>query len=317
MSILRQIVSPWICCPLMFSLGLLNLMPITLIAAPQYEALAPLSSDPSPEQLRDLVAPIALYPDALVAQILTAAEYPDQIAEAERFIEANPQLTGEALAAEVDRQDWDPSVKALTQFSSVLANMAKNLAWTSALGDAYLNHPSEVMDAIQDLRRRAKKAGTLKSNSQIKVKTEGDTIVIEPANPEVVYVPVYDPAVVFGYPVELWPGFVPWWSPGVGISFSVGFAVGPFVSFAWGWPAWAFDWRRRVVLFARAPYVVGRPVFYHRGTFVRPVRVYPRGALFVRGYVPRVRYAVGRPLVVRPAVVARGHATRGRASLRR
>jgi hypothetical protein len=306
-------------CLLLTLIGLLTLMPSALRALPQYWTTPePMPSKLSSEQLRQLVAPIALYPDALVAQVLGAAEHPDQIGEAERFLERHPELAGDELAAEVDQKDWDPSVKALTQVPTVLANMARNLAWTSALGDAYTNQPDEVVDAVQDLRRNAKQAGTLKSNSQIKVSTEGDTIVIEPANPNVVYVPVYDPAAVFGYPVAVWPGFVPWWVPGAGISFSVGFAIGPFFRFSWGWPAWAFDWHRHVILFARAPYVFGRPVFYPRGAFFRAAPFYPRGAPFVRGYGPLVAHPiVRRPLAVRPAALTRGFALRGRADFHR
>jgi hypothetical protein len=256
-----------------------------------------------------------------VAQILSASAYPDQIDEANQFLEDRPDLKGGELASEVDKQNWDPSVKALTQFPTVLANMARNLSWTSALGDAYINQPDEVMDAIQDLRKEAKKAGALRSDSQIRVETRGDTIVIEPADPDVVYVPVYDPTVVFGYPVGVWPGFEPWWAPGARISFSLGFAVGPFLAFGWGWHHWDFDWHRHAILFARAPYFERRPVFYRRGVLVRPAPVYERGAPFVRGYGlrdarPR-RPVVARPLVVRPAPVERGFAARGRESFNR
>src|ERR1700761_3158885 len=139
----------------------------------------------TPEQLQELVAPIALYPDALVAQILAAATYPDQVVEADRWMEQNPGLKGEQLGKEVDKQPWDPSVKALTEFPSVLANMDKNLSWTSSLGDAYVNQQQDVMNAIQTMRDRAEKAGNLKSTSQEKVKKQGHDIVIEPADPEV------------------------------------------------------------------------------------------------------------------------------------
>lgn len=296
------------------TLGLVFLLGSTIYAAPQDEALMPMSSHLSGDQLRQLVAPIALYPDALVAQILAAAAYPDQIAQEERFVQQHPELKEDALAVEVDEQPWDPSVKALTQFPTVIANMARNLAWTSALGDTYANQPDDVMDTIQELRRKAKVAGALRSNSQIQVETDGDTIVINSANPEVVYVPTYDPAVLFG--VGVWPGLAPWWVPGAAISFSGGFFIGPFVGFSWGWSAWAFDWHHHALLFARAPYVFGHPVFYRRGVLFRPAPSYPRGAPYIRGYAPRVVRPV-RPLAVRPAVVTRGYAARGRASFHR
>src|SRR6266404_4987201 len=119
--------------------------------APQATQTAPLT----PEALQQLVAPIALYPDALVAQILAASTYPTQIVEANRWLQQHSDLQGDKLAKEVDKQDWDPSVKALTPFSSVLANLDTNLSWTSALGDAYYNQEQDVLDAVQVLRARA------------------------------------------------------------------------------------------------------------------------------------------------------------------
>src|SRR5246500_6052665 len=170
--------------------------------APQSEAPPPVvSAQQSPAQLQQLVAPIALYPDALVAQILAAATYPDQIVEADRWLQQHTDLKGEQLGQEVDKQPWDPSVKALTEFPSVLANMDKNLSWTSSLGDAYINQQQDVMNAIQVMPQRAKKAGNLKTTSQENVTQQGKTLVIEPAYSGVVYVPVYDPWVVYGAPL--------------------------------------------------------------------------------------------------------------------
>ncbi len=129
----------------------------------------------SPQELQQLVAPIALYPDALVAQILAASTYPTEIVEANRWIQSHSDLKGEELAKEVDKQPWDPSVKAVTQFPSVLENMDKNLSWTSSLGDAYANQQQDVTDAVQVMRQRAQKAGKLNSNEQEKVTTQGNT----------------------------------------------------------------------------------------------------------------------------------------------
>src|SRR6266436_9159362 len=170
----------------------------------------PQAAQQSPEQLQQLVAPIALYPDSLIAQILPAATYPDQIVEAEQWIEQHKDLTGEALAKEVDKQSWDDSVKARTQFPAVLANMNQNLAWTSELGDAYANQQQELSSAIQTMRERAKQAGNLKSTDQEKVGNKGKTIVIQPASPEVVYVPQYDPWLVYGAPLAVFPGWYPY-----------------------------------------------------------------------------------------------------------
>src|SRR5215469_316241 len=161
----------------------------------------------SPEQIQALVAPIALYPDALVAQVLSAATFPDQVALAQNWLVEHKNLTGNALMQEVDKQSWDPSVKALAAFPTVLDNMAKNLAWTSQLGEVYHFQPKDVMGAIQTLRAKAKAAGNLKSSQQITVVEQSPTtIVIEPANPQVVYVPQYNPAVIYGTPYVV-PGY--------------------------------------------------------------------------------------------------------------
>ena len=145
-------------------------------------------------ELQALVAPIALYPDALVAQILAASTFPDQVAIANYWLQQNKSLTGSALMQAVDKQSWDPSVKALTEFPSVLDNMAKNLTWTSSLGEAYHNQQAEVMTAIQTLRAQAKAKGNLKSSSQITVVQQSpQTIVIQSANPQIVYVPAVQP----------------------------------------------------------------------------------------------------------------------------
>ena len=159
------------------------------------------------EELQALVAPIALYPDALVAQVLGAATFPDQVTFAADWLKQNSSLKGKSLMDAVDAQQWDPSVKAITQFPSVLDNMAKNLSWTSSLGEAYHTQTAEVMQAVQVLRAKAKAAGNLKSSEQIKVVQQSpQVIVIEPANPQVVYVPMYNPAVIYGTPYVV-PGY--------------------------------------------------------------------------------------------------------------
>jgi hypothetical protein len=153
----------------------------------------------SPDQLQQLVAPIALYPDTLIAQILAAATYPEQVVDAERWIEQHKDLQGTPLGQEVDKQSWDPSVKAMTQFPAVLANMSQNLAWTSELGDAHLNQQQDLTQAIQVMRQKAKEAGNLNTTHQEKVKTKGQTIVIEPAATDVV----------------TYPNTIPGWSTGI------------------------------------------------------------------------------------------------------
>jgi Protein of unknown function (DUF3300) len=218
----------------------------------------------TPEQLQQLVAPIALYPDALVAQILAAATYPDEIGEAERWVQQHSKLKGKQLADQVDKQDWDPSVKAVAQFPSVLANMDKNLAWTSSLGEAYVNQQQDVMAAVQVMRGRAQAAGNLKSTSQEKVSKQGQDITIEPVAPDVVYVPEYDPWLVYGAPIGVWPG---WYSypglylAGAGIGFGVGFGVGFFGGFGWGWGHWGMGWNNRTVIFNHNTYISNSRTF--------------------------------------------------------
>ncbi len=210
---------------------------------------APLSAD----QLQQLVAPIALYPDALVAQILGAATFPDQVAAASGWLQQNKSLTGTALMQAVDKQPWDPSVKALTEFPSVLDNLAKNLSWTSSLGEAYHTQAADVMSAVQALRAKAKAAGNLKSGSQITVVQQSpQTIVIQPTNPQVVYVPQYNPTVVYGTPVAT-PGYS---SADVAataiLAFGIGIAVGAAMNNSccgWGYSYWNCNWHGGAVVY--------------------------------------------------------------------
>src|SRR5258708_7107246 len=222
----------------------------------------------SPQELQQLVAPIALYPDALIAQILAASTYPAEIVEADRWMQSHSNFKGEELAKEVDKQPWDPSVKALTQFPSVLENMDKNLSWTSSLGDAYANQQQDVTDAVQAMRQQARKAGHLSSNEQEKVTTQGNTIIIEPANPEVVYVPAYDPWLVYGAPIIAYPGWYPvpgiFWG-GPGLSFGIGFGVGFFGGFGWGWHHWDYDWHCRRAFFDHHEWASHSHDFGHDG----------------------------------------------------
>jgi hypothetical protein len=241
-------------------------------APPGQSAAAPpaQAAQQTAEQLQQLVAPIALYPDALVAQILAAATYPSEIVEADRWMQQHTNLKGKQLADEVDKQSWDPSVKALAQFPSVLANMDKNLSWTSSLGDAYVNQQKDVMDAVQVMRGRAQSSGNLKSTSQEKVTSQGQTIVIEPTNPNVVYVPQYDPWLVYGAPLGVWPGWYPYpglYLGGPGISFGVGFGLGFFGGFGWGWGHWGFDWHDRRVLYNHRGYVSHSRAFGNHNNF--------------------------------------------------
>ena len=248
----------------------------------------------TPMQLQQLVAPIALYPDELLAQILAAATYPTEIVDADRWLGMHPELQGERLAVEVDRQPWDSSIKALTAFPSVVANLDMNLSWATALGDAYFNQQQDVLDAVQVMRQRAQAAGNLQSSPQQRVISEGTTIVIEPGVPETCYLPYYDPWLVYGAPLDVYPGYIyePWYGPSF-IAFGPGIGVGFFGRFGWGWPAWGFNWPRRVVIFNRTPYVSRSPLFFNgfRGEFREGVRTGLgfdsfRGSRTFRGFGP-------------------------------
>jgi hypothetical protein len=207
-----------------------------------------------------------------VAQILAASTFPEQVVEADRWVQAHADLKGDALAQAVDQQNWDPSVKALTAFPSVLGNMDKNLSWTSSLGDAYYNQQQDVMNAVQFMRGKAEQAGNLKTTPQQTVQTQGSTIVIQPADPQVVYVPAYNPWDVYGYPVGPWPGWYPYpgiWYGGPYLSFGVGFGIGFYGGFGWGWGNWGFNWRGGYPLYNRGRYYSRSPTFYNRTNFYR------------------------------------------------
>jgi uncharacterized membrane protein YgcG len=242
-------------------------------APPQAGQAAPPYAQQTPEQLQQLVAPIALYPDSLVAQVLAASTFPEQVVEADRWVQDNPNLKGDALGQAVDQQPWDPSVKALTAFPSVLGNMDKNLSWTSSLGDAYYNQQQDVMSAVQVMRQKAEQAGNLKATPQQTVTNDdyGD-IDIAPVNPEVVYVPAYDPWLIYGDPVLAWPGWYPYpgiWYGGPSLFFGVGFGIGFFGGFGWGWPYWGFDWHNHYAIYNHNRYYSQSRSFYNRNNYYR------------------------------------------------
>jgi uncharacterized membrane protein YgcG len=254
--------------PALLISGSLVLASVQADTQPAAEVAPPSSSEAvqvawSPDELNQLVAPIALYPDALVAQIVAAASYPTEVVEADRWIQQNSGLKGEELAKAADSQSWDPSVKALTQFPSVLTTMDKNLSWTSALGEAYVNQPQNVLDAVQVMRGRAQQAGNLESTPQESVTTEGQSIVIQPADPDVVYVPEYDPWDVYGEPLDYYPDWVgvPGAFVGPGIAFGLGVGVGVFGGFGWGWHHWGADWHGREVEYNHNHYISHSPTF--------------------------------------------------------
>jgi hypothetical protein len=218
---------------------------ILLLAAPP-GAFAQQSAGPptfKQEELDQVLAPIALYPDSLVSQILMASTYPLEIVQADRFAQQNKTLKGEALTKALEAQSWDPSVKSLVNFPQVLTMMSEKLDWTQKLGDVFLAQQKDVMDTIQSLRAKAQTAGNLKTTKEQTIIVEQKIIRIEPVSPQVIYVPAYNPTVVYG----------PWWYPAyppyyyyppgyVATSafwFGAGVAAGAAWGYAWGNANWS------------------------------------------------------------------------------
>ncbi|SDI34171.1 DUF3300 domain-containing protein [Paraburkholderia phenazinium] len=231
----------------LFAFGALAQTPPQAPAQALEAAPAPSTAALAPAALDQMLAPIALYPDPLIAQILMAATYPLEIVEAHRWLQDpnNAALSGNSLATALTSQPWDPSVKSLVAFPQILAMMDGNLEWTERLGDTFLADQAAVSNAIQRLRQTAAAAGTLNTTQQQVVTTTPEEITIEPAMPDVVYVPVYDPELIYG--VWPYPGFPPYYFPGYfdgvivsGIGFGwIGVTV---IAPLWGWCRW--DWPR-------------------------------------------------------------------------
>lgn len=195
------------------------------------------------EELDQMLAPIALYPDSLLTQILMASTYPLEVVEADRWAKKNKDVKGDALTKALEAQPWDPSVKSMVNFPQVLAMMSEKLDWTQKLGDAFLAQQKDVMDTTQKLRKKAHAEGNLKTTKEQVVKVEKEVIIIEPANPQVVYVPTYTTTVVYGtwpYPAyPPYPYYPPGYAPGVGLfGFGAGVAVGAAWGYAWGNANW-------------------------------------------------------------------------------
>ncbi len=226
------------------------LFAVSFSLAPQNHAAAQDAPAFTQQELDQMLAPIALYPDALLSQIMMAATYPLEVVEAERWSRANPRLSGDRAVRAVERNNWDPSVKSMVAFPQILRMMSDKLDWTERLGDAFLDQERQVMDTVQDLRQQAYAAGNLRSNEYYRVDTRGRYIAIEQVNPQFAYVPYYNPTVVYGpwrtpqYPPVYW---APWSGyrerPGFGAGFAWGVGITLGAEFFFG----AFDWPQRHV----------------------------------------------------------------------
>ena len=196
------------------------------------------------EEFEQLAAPIALYPDSLVSQMLMAATYPLEVVQAERFVAEHKNLQGEALARQLDAQPWDPSVKSLANFPQALLMMSSQLEWTQKLGDAFLAQPRELFAAIQKLRAKAQAAGYLQSGPEQTVVLRENVITIEPTSTTTVYLPVYDPVVVYGtWPYTAYPPYY-YYPPGYVATPRYGFGAGVVLGMAWGYAWGSADWHR-------------------------------------------------------------------------
>ncbi len=214
------------------------------------------------QELDQMLAPIALYPDSLLSQILMASTYPIEVVQAARWSKANPNLKGDDAVRAVEQNNWDPSVKSLVAFPQVISMMDEQLDWMERLGDAFLSQQQQVMDSVQGLRQKAQAVGNLQSNENVRVEPQGQTIVIEQANPQVVYVPYYNPTVVYG--PWWWADYPPvYWGPWPGYyarpGFGAGFFWGAGITIGAGFFFGAFDWPHRHVTVANVNSYYYRP----------------------------------------------------------
>ena len=258
----------WLVVPIAFAESPIQEEPVSQQGATAPDALAqaqpkaPSDAAFTQAELDQMLAPIALYPDALLSQVMMAATYPLEVVEAARWSRQNVGLSGEPAVRAVDDRNWDPSVKSLVAFPQILTMMDEKLDWTERLGDAFLGQQPQVMDTVQNLRQRAYAAGNLQSNDQYRVQQQGTTIIVESPDPQVVYVPYYDPFVVYGG--WWWPAYRPmYWGPwpgyyarpgyGGGFRWSVGITIG--TGFFFG----DFDWHHHAIRVIDA-----HPFYYHR-----------------------------------------------------
>jgi uncharacterized membrane protein YgcG len=258
---------------LWFRWGILPILVLVLagIGTPvlaQTPAVPPPNQTPAqtfqPQQLDDLVAPIALYPDPLLGQVLVACTYPVELVEAQQWLQANRNLHGQQLTDAARQQNWDASVQALVAMPDVLAKLTQDIRWTTDLGNAFLAQQADVMGAVQRMRARAQANGKLQSTPQETVTTENQggqsAIVIQPADPQVIYVPTYDPNYIWGspdwgfYPPLLYPGYGYWFGPGIDMGLCFGGWGG------WGFGGWGWGW---------GPNWFGRSVFVNNFFFNR------------------------------------------------
>ncbi len=249
--------------------SLLVLLFSVSVAPAQQNASGPGAHAFAQAELDQMLAPIALYPDPLLSQILMASTYPREVIEAARWSRDNPDLNGDRAVRAVERIDWDASVKSLVAFPQILDRMDDKVNWTEELGNAFLGQQAQVMDTVQYLRRQAYSTGNLASTDQLRVDFQDSNFTINFANPEIVYLPYYNPAVVYG--TWWWPAYQPvYWAPWPGYyarpGYARGFAWGPAIPVSRGFFFGAPDWHRHNVNIINVNNYYYRPVYVNRQT---------------------------------------------------
>ena len=259
-------------------------------------------------EIDQMLAPVALYPDPLLSQLLMAATFPMEVVEAARWSRAHPGVEGDAAVRMVQDYEWDPSVKSMVAFPQVLLRMDENLEWTQKLGEAFIVQEPVVMEAVQDLRRHAQESGRLASDERQRVIVQPEAIAIEPVNPEYVYVPYYDPRVVYGS--WRWPGYPPYyWAPWPGYaSYYPGYWWGAPVGLSVGFFFGGFDWHRRHAYVHRADNYYVRPTWNRYGyANVGPgrwQRNYWQSGGYARAYDPVNRQQIQQSAPLRDSRIA-------------
>ncbi|WP_337840210.1 DUF3300 domain-containing protein [Rheinheimera sp.] len=286
------------------SVGVLLCSPVVLISpalAQQTASAGSIVQQFNQGQLDAMLAPIALYPDTVLSHVLIASTYPLEVIKAHRWAQEHPNLTGEDAVNAVEAQDWDPSVKALVAFPELLARMSDDIDWTQRLGDAFLTQEAQVMASIQTLRSKAYESGHLARQEQVKVIREEKTIIIEPASPKVVYVPYYDPLVVYG----------PWWWRSYdpfcferprGYVVSSGFYWGVGIRLAPRFYFSTFHWPRRQIVVIDHHYHWNSPRYYASHQIVHHKKSqhwrhdphHRRGVSYQAGYQPTREFSANR-----------------------
>lgn len=288
------------CLPLL-SVALFPALLVAPVAAQQTASAGSTVQSFSQAELDSMLAPIALYPDTVLSHVLIASTYPLEIIKANRWVEEHPNYSAEQALEEVEDEDWDPSVKALVPFPQLLERMSDDIDWTQRLGDAFLGQEAQVMTSIQTLRNKAYASGNLDKQEHIKVVRQEKTIIIEPASPQVVYIPYYDPYVVYG--PWWWHSYQPvYWHVPVGYAVHRGFSWGVGIQIAPGFYFSSFHWPRRQIVVIDHHHHWREPYYYRSHQIIHHKKSHHwrhnphhrRGVSYHAGYQPTREFSGNR-----------------------